>query len=1287
MVAISSAEIETNSSDNADSIDNITAFDIVDLSIHKDVNVTGTVNVTDLIEFVVTVFNDGPCNATNVLVSEALNPHLRLVSYNATVGTYDGFTWVVGTLKNGTGANLTIVAEVVTAGNITNVVAISSAEIETNGSDNVDSIDNITAFGIVDLSIHKKVNVTGTVNVTDRIEFVISVFNDGPCRATNVLVSEALNPNLRLLSYNATVGTYDGFTWVVGALNNASNATLTIIAEVVFAGNISNAVAISCAEIEINESDNHDSIENITALPIVDLQITKKLNTAGPINITNEIEFIITVVNNGPCTATGVFVDENIISNLNLKLISYNASTGSYDGFTWIIGTLNNASNATLSIVAKVISLDNITNAVNVHCIENDTNNSNNHGDVGNITVHPIVDLEITKKANTTGPVNITDKITFIIHVYNNGPCMATGVNVSEVLDSHLKLVGYDASIGSYDGHTWNIGTLDNGSDASLTIVATVISPGIISNVAIATSIENDTNKSNNKASIDNITALATVDLDISKKANTTGPVNVSDLIEFEIRVTNNGQWMATGVNVTEVLDSNLELVSYDASIGSYDGRIWNIGNLNKESYATLTIVARVAMNGTISNVVTATCNENDTNKSNNRASIDNITALPIVDLEITKKASTAGSVNVTDEITFIITVHNNGPCVATGVNVSEVLDLNLKLVSYDASIGSYDGFTWNIGTLGNGSDATLTIVAEVVLPGSISNAVSVTSIENDTDKSSNNASIDNITALPIVDVCINKTVNATFVNVNDYVSYTITVHNNGPCEASDVTVYENLSKEARLIQADATQGNYDANENIWYVGNLSNGSTQTLTLTVQIMQRAIVENTVTVTSKENDTNLTNNDYACDDVIAGKQDSPIDLIAYDITYGEDEVLVVTLPSRATGTVNLTVANRTYTDLEINDGVVKLPVSDLAAGNYTVNVTYGGDRIFLENSTSATFNVARAVPIITIEVEDIWVGEVEVLNVTVNAPGSVFVTVNNMTVEIPLENGIVTTNVLAAAAKANYKGKATWNIIGLPVGTYPAFALYPGNENYTSVNTSDVFHVRDIPTTVIVTADDIYVGEDAVIEIAVGPKGVVGNVTVNVEGKNYTLPLKNGKTTLTVPGLNVGVKSVTVWYGGYVKYLPSENATTFNVLKLTPPIDVDAFDINVGKDGIITVTVPYDATGYVTIEVEGKRFTSKIKDGKAVFVVSGLKVGEHDIKVYYSGDDKYLPVNVTGEINVNPIKKGNNETNQSNGTVEYHGGIVLSDYPTGNPILMILLAALLIGSAKIRKIRR
>ena len=251
------------------------------------------------------------------------------------------------------------------------------------------------------------------VNVSDLIRFTVTVTNNGPSNATSILVGEILDKHLKLISNVTTVGTYDGFTWNIPELNNQSNATLTIIAQVIAVGNITNAVTVDCYQNDTNESNNKANITNITALPVVDLTVLKEVNvTGGLVNFTDKIKFTITVHNNGPCNATGVNVTE--VLNSNLKMISNETDYGHYsvDDGVWYIGDLANQSTAVLTIVARVVSTGNITNVVIVESNENDTNKSNNNDTIDNITALPIVDLAITKDVNVTnGVVNVSDKI------------------------------------------------------------------------------------------------------------------------------------------------------------------------------------------------------------------------------------------------------------------------------------------------------------------------------------------------------------------------------------------------------------------------------------------------------------------------------------------------------------------------------------------------------------------------------------------------------------------------------------------------------------------------------------------------------------------------------------------------------------------------------------------------------------------------------------------------------------------------------------------------------------
>ena len=118
----------------------------------------------------------------------------------------------------------------------------------------------------------------------------------------------------------------------------------------------------------------------------------------------------------------------------------------------------------------------------------------------------------------------------------------------------------------------------------------------------------------------------------------------------------------------------------------------------------------------------------------------------------------------------------------------------------------------------------------------------------------------------------------------------------------------------------------------------------------------------------------------------------------------------------------------------------------------------------------------------------------------------------------------------------------------------------------------------------VDVKDIKVGDDAVISVAL-PEDATGNVTVNVNGKNYTAIVKYGVASVTVPNLANGTYSVSVFYNGDDTYMPMENSTKFTVSKVSDyNMTVDIADIIKGENATITVTVPKDGIGRYGVDL-------------------------------------------------------------------------------------------------------
>ncbi|MCL2115581.1 MAG: hypothetical protein FWH29_05100, partial [Methanobrevibacter sp.] len=529
----------------------------------------------------------------------------------------------------------------------------------------------------INLSITKTSNVTGNANFGDYVEYNITVTNYGPANATNLIVTDILDS--RLIFVNATGNyNYSSGYWIIGNLNSGDSITLTIIVRINGTGNIVNLANLTVDELNLGNNSTDGNGTNFTVPSTVNLTITKTTNATEFMNLGDFVEYTIIVTNHGPDNATGIVVSDVLDS----RLVFVNATGNhSFNGthVIWNVGDLNVDSNVTLTLIVRINGTGNITNIANVSMNETNIGNNGTDGNDSNFTVNATVNLAITKFNNLTlgVVVGVGDLVTYTIVVSNFGPDNATGVVVTDVLDNRLVFVN---TTGNYNVTTglWTIGNLNVGNTVSLNITVRVNGTGNIANVANVS--VNETNIGNNSTGGNdtNFTVNATVNLTITKTNNLTpgAVVNVGDLITYIITVSNSGPDNATGVVVTDVLDSRLIFVN---SSGNYDNGtgLWTIGNLNVGDTVSLSIFVRVNGTGNIANVANVSVNETNIGNNSTGGNDTNFTVNATVNLTITKSNNlTPGAVvNVGDLITYIITVSNSGPDNATGVVVTDVLD------------------------------------------------------------------------------------------------------------------------------------------------------------------------------------------------------------------------------------------------------------------------------------------------------------------------------------------------------------------------------------------------------------------------------------------------------------------------------------------------------------------------------------------------------------------------------------------------------------------------------------
>ena len=378
-----------------------------------------------------------------------------------------------------------------------------------------------------------------------------------------------------------------------------------------------------------------------------------------------------------------------------------------------------------------------------------------------------------------------------------------------------------------------------------------------------------------------------------------------------------------------------------------------------------------------------------------------------------------------------------------------------------------------------------------------------------------------------------------------------------------------------------------------------------------------------TVTVKYSGDNNYNAAVATSSFTVSKVDSTMDVTVNDIVFGGDLIVDAVLPGDATGEVVITVNGVDY-HVAIENGKATGTISGLVAGDYTVAIKYVGDDKYTGVEVAENVNVAKAQPVLGVVIADVDYGNGFVIEATLTgvngAPlsGNVIVTVagKEYTVKVTDGKGIATGDKLAA-------------------GTYAFAAVWAGDDNYNIVTENGDFKVNKIDSSVVVNVNDIKVGEELTITVNV-PSDATGDVTVSVDGKEYKVAIENGKAVKTISGLKADDYTVTVKYAGDNNYNEANADAEFSVSKISDyNMDISVPEIKEGVNSTIGVDLPKDATGTVTVEIDGKKYTANVIDGTANVIVSGLSAGDYNITTVYSGDAKYDSMTKKGNVTVIP----------------------------------------------------
>ena len=361
-------------------------------------------------------------------------------------------------------------------------------------------------------------------------------------------------------------------------------------------------------------------------------------------------------------------------------------------------------------------------------------------------------------------------------------------------------------------------------------------------------------------------------DLSIAK-TDSPDPVGLGQELTYTLIVTNHGPDTAVNVIVTDTLPSEVTFVSAAPNGCNNNNGIvtCNLGSLDKDATATVTIVVTPTAEGTITNNATVQSDATDPNPSDNTATetTEVRPPKPVSDLSITK-TDAPDPVGVGQQLTYMLTVTNNGPSAADNVVITDTLPANVTFVS--ASTGcsnSASTVTCTISSINASQTATVTIVVTPTVAGTITNSASVQSSSLDFNSANDTATA--LTTVKLVsDLVLSKTASTDSATVGKRLTYTLTVTNNGPDAASGVVVTDTLPTDTDVKFVSVTPSLCTVSGSTVTCnlsGSLAKDSNSAIMIVVKPLTEGTITNTATVTSNNLDPTNANNSASVDTTV------------------------------------------------------------------------------------------------------------------------------------------------------------------------------------------------------------------------------------------------------------------------------------------------------------------------------------------------------------------------------------------------------------------------------------
>jgi uncharacterized repeat protein (TIGR01451 family) len=824
------------------------------------------------------------------------------------------------------------------------------------------TVTAVTLTGVADLSITVKLTNTvppytvAPLQLGANANYFITVSNGGPSVVKTVLVTNIFSPDVNVIPLflypsqgNCSVN-LNTLTWPVGTLAVGGTATLLARTPVVRADNITNVASVGASDaVDLLTNNNFFVLVSPVLSPDLALTMTGSPSIIGYQK--PQVVYTLTVTNLGPVSATGVDISNTLPAILSLSgLILPPGATcvTNQNNFLFQLGSLATNSSATVTMIGTALNDGLATNFAVTYDSVIDSNFLNNTAAVLTQVVPPVLAVGMSGAPGLIGYELPT--VVYTLGVTNTGLVPAIGVTIVDTMTTNLTFSAVTLTQGTFTNNqnvtTFNLGELDVGSNATVTLTAIGNYTGLSTNFAVVSDFLGDVNYPMQVE-----TPIVPPGLSVSMSGTPSVIGYERPEVTYTLIVSNTGAVPAIGVTVSNTLSTNLTLSGLTLPPGAVcgtnqNGYLFQIGNLFVNSNATLTMTAYANYTGPATNFAVVSDQLADMN-----VTTQVVTPVTPPGLSVTMTGSPLVIGYQLPPVTYTLSISNTGPVPAIGVTVSNYLE-NLNLTGASLSQGSFLGTNGNeldieIGDLEIGSNATVTITGTGQADGEASSLALISDFLGDTYYYTNV-----FTAIDPPGLAVAMTALPPLLTVGQMVTNLLTVSNAGPIPVIGLSVCHTLATNLVFTGATLPQGTFNNNLNVttFNLGELDPGSNATVSIIAAAQSVGQATNTSWVYDFLDDINYTNQlviPVLAPDLALGMVGSPSTLpVGQPVTYTLSVTNLGPVPAAAVGVSNLLPSSLVLTGVTVSQGsystaqnVILCSLGSLTNGQTaTVNIT-------------------------------------------------------------------------------------------------------------------------------------------------------------------------------------------------------------------------------------------------------------------------------------------------------------------------------------------------------------